>query len=56
MYGFIRHDERGPGRLTRNYTVFQIIMQIVYKCHKDYTLCFSIKLMDGIVWQGSLDH
>lgn len=39
-----------------SYTAFQIIMQIVFKCHKDSILCFSVKLMDGIVSQGSVDH
>lgn len=38
------------------YTAFQIITQIVFKCHKHYIFCFSLKLMDGLVLQGSLDH
>uniref|UniRef100_M4ADA4 PNPLA domain-containing protein n=1 Tax=Xiphophorus maculatus TaxID=8083 RepID=M4ADA4_XIPMA len=38
------------------YTVFQIIMQIGFKCHKDYIFCCAIKFIDGIVCQGSLNH
>ncbi len=38
------------------YTAFQIIMQIGFKCHKHHFFYFSIKLMDGVVSQCSLDH
>ncbi len=38
-----------------HYTAFQIIMQIGFKCHKIY-IFFSIKLMNGVVSQCSLDH
>src|SRR4029434_10852090 len=39
----------------RIYTAFHIIRQIVFKGHKHSFFVFSIKLMDGIVSQGSLD-
>lgn len=36
--------------------MFQIIVQIVFKCFKDNGFWFLIKLMDGIMCHDSLGH